>query len=339
MRASLLSLLSVCVWAGWASVAGAQILDPNGAPNLDPRCINPTFVGVGDVGGDACQKVIDVYDYMNGQLGTLVAGGNATLGQVGSLGGFGTFSIGIRANAMSTSIPNLEQTGIGVGPPGSPALISTSNRFIAVPTADAAFGLFKGFPAGVTHIGGVDLLLGATALPHFTQHAVQVTTPDHWYSFGVGSRVGLLEESLLTPGVSITYFRRDLPHTRIVATAGPTRSLTVEDYHLTTTAWRLVVGKSFLLLSAAAGIGRDKYDGSATLTYNVDGNTPSEPFVLDATPTRTNAFLDLALNLAVLKIAGEIGRVWSGGVTTYNTFDQASDAPRWYGSLGLRIGR
>jgi hypothetical protein len=49
---------------------------------------------------DACQKAIDLFQYLAPQLATTVAGGNATLGQAGSLVGLGHFSVGFRVNAL-----------------------------------------------------------------------------------------------------------------------------------------------------------------------------------------------------------------------------------------------
>src|SRR5688572_32344074 len=64
---------------------------------------------------DACQKAVDLFQYMAPQLGTVIAGGNATLGQGGTLGGFATFpfphpkfSIGFRVNALQGSLPDDE---------------------------------------------------------------------------------------------------------------------------------------------------------------------------------------------------------------------------------------
>ena len=70
------------------------------AQSIDPHCSDPAIVGVAHQGGDACQKVADLFNYMNMQLGTWVAGGNPTLGQGGTLGGLGHFSVGVRANVM-----------------------------------------------------------------------------------------------------------------------------------------------------------------------------------------------------------------------------------------------
>src|SRR5919199_6529375 len=68
-----------------ATLAAAAPLQ---AQSVEPRCTG-AFAGPAQVGGDACQKVVDLYQYMNAQLGTPIAGGNATLGQGGALGGPG----------------------------------------------------------------------------------------------------------------------------------------------------------------------------------------------------------------------------------------------------------
>src|SRR5690242_11410397 len=327
MRPRLLAL-GVLVVAASASTARAQ----------DPRCSNTQIVGPGALGGDACQKVIDIYNYMNIQFGTLVAGGNATLGQSGNLGGLGHFAVGLRANAMATSIPDIQQTGISLGPVGAPQTFVTNTYFVPLPAIDAAVGLFNGFPLGLTSVGGVDLLVSATVLPSFTEQSVSVKTVDHPYNFGFGARIGLMRETFATPGISFTYFRRDLPKTTITATASSTDSVSVQDYQLKTSAWRIVAGKSFAIIGVAAGIGQDKYDADATLTYDVSGTRPDSALTLGTKPTRTNAFVDLSLNLAVLKIVGEAGHVSGGSVTTYNIFDPVANEGRWYFSLGLRGG-
>src|SRR5690242_10799581 len=95
----------VCVLAVAAAVAVAS---PSPArAQQDARCSDPAIVGAGLEGGDACQKVVDLYRYMGVQLGTLLAGGNATLAQGGAMGGLGHFALGVRANAMRAGIPDV----------------------------------------------------------------------------------------------------------------------------------------------------------------------------------------------------------------------------------------
>jgi hypothetical protein len=56
--------------------------------------------------------------------------------------------------------------------------------------------------------------------------------------------------------------------------------------------------------------------------------------------TRTNIFAGASLNLAVVRLAAEVGRVTGGSVTTpFNRFgDRRPDDPYTYGSIGLRVG-
>src|SRR5262245_52854593 len=56
---------------------------------------------------DACTQAVDVYQLMAPQLGIALAGGNATLGQGGALGGIGHFAVGIRANAFVGDVPKV----------------------------------------------------------------------------------------------------------------------------------------------------------------------------------------------------------------------------------------
>src|SRR5688500_9748910 len=89
---------------------------------------------------DACQKAIDLFDYMAPQLGAVIAGGNATLGQGGTLGGFPHFVVGLRVNGLMGSLPNVED---------HPPVLSgaeqtdyeTAGQPLGLPAVDAAIGL------------------------------------------------------------------------------------------------------------------------------------------------------------------------------------------------------
>ncbi|HEX4933951.1 MAG TPA: hypothetical protein VFV33_12270, partial [Gemmatimonadaceae bacterium] len=54
--------------------------------------------------------------------------------------------------------------------------------------------------------------------------------------------------------------------------------------------------------------------------------------------TRTNVFANLSLNLAVVRVVGEVGRASGGTIATYNAFGgHRADDARSYASLGLRL--
>jgi hypothetical protein len=332
--------VSFAVLALAATSASAQDLQ---------RCPPGTANGLGvpdqtRASQDACQKAIDLFQYLAPQLATTVAGGNATLGQAGSLGGLGHFSVGFRVNALQGSLPqvqNVTPSVTGVHKDN----YDTKTQLFPMPTAELAIGIFKGLPLAITNVGGVDLLVSASYLPEFTNSGVSVKVPNGSLKLGYGARVGILQESLLVPGVSVSYVRRDLPTVDISANSGGD-SLNVNNFALKTTAWRLVASKGLLLFGFAAGVGQDKYESSTDVSAHIAARAVppvpafnSTPVSLSQSITRTNVFADLSMNLLLFKLTGEIGQVSGGTINTYNTFSgkQAADS-RVYGSVGARFG-
>lgn len=324
MRLMLLSIGALIVGASTMRAQDPQC--PFGSSALSPERITQ----------DACQKAIDLYKYMAPQLGTVVAGGNATLGQGGTLGGPGHFTLSVRANALQGSVPLVED----VTPSTGGANVSTyevKDQVLAMPAVDAAIGVFKGLPLGLTSVGGVDLLLSAAYLPEFERSGVTVQTPEGGLKLGYGARIGLLEESFLIPGVSFTYLRRDFPTVTLSAST-TSGDLHVRDLSVETSSWRVVASKSLLTFGLAAGAGQDSYSSSAVVQATVN-TTPSDEIRLKQDLTRTNYFLDVYMNIFLLKLIGEIGVVQGGQVETFNQFDgKQPDASRLYGSIGFRVG-
>jgi hypothetical protein len=294
---------------------------------------------------DACQKAIDLFQYMAPQLGVSVTGGNATLGQGGTLGGLGHFSIGLRVNAVAGSLPQVQNVSPAVTGAVS-STYETENQLIGLPTADLAIGLFKGIPLPLTNVGGIDLLVSAAYLPEFDGEGVSVRMPGGSLKLGYGARVGVLQESLLVPGLSVTYLRRELPTTNISAATNDD-SLYVNNLSVKTDAWRVVASKSLLMFGVAVGAGQDIYESAADIRASVAPRPPFTTTRFTAAPaspisqklTRTNVFADLTVNLLIFKLTGEIGQVSGGEINTFNTFDgkQAADS-RVYGSIGARFG-
>jgi len=325
-----------------ATTASAQGIDTQRCP---PGTANG--LGVPDqarASQDACQKAIDLFEYMAPQLGTSITGGNATLGQGGSLGGLGHFTVGLRVNVVQGSLPQVQNVTPSANGAVSTQFV-TKDQLIPMPTADLSIGIFKGLPLAITNVGGVDLLVSAAYLPEFDGSGVSVKVPNGSLKLGYGARVGILQESLLVPGISVSYLIRDLP-TVNVAGSSNNDSLYVNDLSLKTKAWRVVASKSVLFLGFAAGFGQDKYDASTKIGAHVAARTvpPSPaanagPVALSQNLTRTNIFADVTLNLLLLKVTGEIGQVSGGTINTYNTFSgkQAADS-RIYGSVGARFG-
>ena len=324
--------------ASFLAVGTAQA--QSGGASAHPSCVGPA--------ADACQQAVDYFYYMTPQLGTAITGGNTTLAQGGSLGGmrFGLmprFAIGVRVNAVQGNAPTYNPTFAplagGSAPPPAPRELTTENAIVPMPSVDLALGVFKGIPLALSNVGGVDLLLNASYVPKYDGDDFQIN-PDESLAIGYGVRVGLLQESLVVPGVGFSYMHRKLPVTTITASQG-TASMAVEDLDLSSNAWRLTVSKSLLLFGLAAGVGQDSYKASTTIRATETLPTPDiviTAVLPDKKVTRTNYFLDASMNLLVLKLVGTVGMVSGGDIVTYNSYDNAADKSRLYGSVGVRFG-
>jgi hypothetical protein len=302
---------------------------------------------------DACQKAVDLLNYMTPQLSTALASGNPTLGQGGTLGGLGHFSIDIRASAVNGSLPQLNNVTLNPITRSNAQPFTTKNQYIPAVSADAGIGLFRGFSLGVTHVGGVDGIVTMTYLPTIKSDSGSGSNTGNFTvkgsneKFGYGFRLGLLEESVVTPGISFAWVKRDLPtvsfsgsiNTDNPTPASPSGTVALNDFTVNTTAWRVTAAKSFLIFGLSLGVGQDKYDATSTIMATVNGvggGTQQVPG--NFTMTRTNEFVGAYMNLFIFKLEGEYGLVSGGTDNTYNTFDKAASSSRSYFTLGLRFG-
>lgn len=333
--------LAVAAFGATATTAAAQA---NPCPRGTLSNIGGVLVPDRDrASQDACQMAVDVFQFMAPQLGVALAGGNATLGQGGTLGGLGHFSIGIRGNVIQGDLPDVRNFPQPSDTGSSPHTLPSKTQVLGLPTVDAALGIFQGLPLGLTNVGGIDLLVSAAYIPTVgsDSDSFQIKPKDN-LKFGYGARVGLLQESLLVPGVSVTYLKRDLPKTSLFGRSTDV-DITVTDAEVKTTAWRAVASKSLLMLGVAGGVGQDTYDASATAQATVKttpvGAQQSKAISLAQKMTRTNYFLDLYFKLPLFKLVGEIGQATGGTVSNVvNTFTGGkADKSRVYGSAGLTL--
>lgn len=294
---------------------------------------------------DACQKALDIFQFMAPQLGAAIAGGNATLGVGGTLGGLGHIYVSGRANVVSSQLPSFDQ----VAPSTTGAHSDdypTEDKIAGVPAADVAIGLFRGFPVGVTNVGGIDLLGSISYLPTLNASGLHMTTPNGAFKFGGGVRVGIVQESILFPGISVTYLRRGLPTVDLLATNPGGDSLRIDNINVTTDSYRIVASKNLLALGIAAGVGQDRYttsaEGSGYVAARGDVGTPSgslSGISMSQKMSRTTYFIDGTFNLPFFKIIGEVGRASAVNIPTYNTFGgSVAGGAQTFGSIGVRLG-
>lgn len=313
------------------STAGAQTTCPASLPSATTAPEN------------ARQQAADLFQYVAPQLGQAVAGGSATLGQNSTLGGLGHFSLGVHGTAVAGAVPDVSKFPTCYSGKYS-ALLPTTKSAIPMAGADVAIGLFGGLPLALTNVGGLDLLVSAQYIPEKTFSGVRVTAPDGSLQLGYGARLGLLSESFIVPGVSLSYIKRDLPRINVGASNG-NDSLTVSGLKVKSSSWRLSASKSLILFGLAAGVGQDKLEStvdsvSARVSYPT-AVTPTRGSLGTQSQrlTRTNYFVNASFSLLVARIVAEVGQSTGGSVPTFNKFDGSQpDGARTYGSLGVRFG-
>lgn len=294
---------------------------------------------------DVCVQAVDLFQFMAPQLGLALAGGNATLGQGGTMGGLGHFSIGARGNVFNGDLPQVNSfPAPRTSQSQPPQVLPSKKQVLGLPVADAAIGIFQGIPLGLTNVGGIDVLVSATYVPTLGDSNSDVAIkPQTSIKWGYGARVGILQESVVVPGVSVTYIKRDLPTTDLTGKSSQA-SVHVSDLDVKTSAWRVVASKSFVVFGLAVGAGQDKYDqsanvsGTASATLLGTSQTTTISQAMAQTLTRNSVFADLSLNMPLFKIVAEGGQVSGGAVNTFNSFSSGkADDSRVYGSVGLRF--
>ncbi|HTE43981.1 MAG TPA: hypothetical protein VK636_01960 [Gemmatimonadaceae bacterium] len=323
--------LLLATFAGTAAAQGGGLTTPPCPAGVSP-------LDASRITQDACVQAFDLYQFMAPQLGVELVGGNATIGQGSVLGGLGHFSVGVRGNVLRATLPRVDRFTESITG-AKQNVLPTETAILGLPTADAAIGIFKGFPLALTNIGGIDALVSASYVPTTSGKNFAVT-PQSNLQFGFGARLGLLSESIVVPGISVTWIERDLPTTDLLGTSNGA-TLHVNDMTVKTSAWRVVASKSFIIFGLAAGVGQDSYDqeGTVSVTAAQGGNLfVAGPIKSSQTLKRTNMFADLSFNLPLFKIVAEIGQASGGTVNTYNSFAGGrADRSQVYGSAGLRL--
>ena len=327
-KGTLIILVAVCLGAGEANAQGGAIDSQCRAGTQSERFTQ-----------DACQKAIDLFQFMAPQLGVTIVGGNAVLGEHSAMRGPGHFSVGLRANAITSRLPQVDNhTPAITGATRSDYAVD--KQVIGAPALDAAVGLFRGFPVAGTYALGLDALVNVAYIPSVDRQDVKLELPDGSFKFGFGGRLGIMQETLLTPGLAVTYLRRDLPTMNVLGRVN-SDELNVRDMQVQSSAWRAVLGKNFSVFGISLGAGQDRYETSADVQVSVDraGQRMTSSVVkAEQIMTRRNVFANLSLNLSVLRLVGEVGRVTGGKVSTYNAFGgHDANGALDYASFGLRV--
>ena len=205
---------------------------------------------------------------------------------------------------------------------------------------EGALGLVRGASTGFL---SVDVLGSAALLPTSGVSGLSVDPGaarlgQVALGLGYGVRVGVFHGAFGVPAVSVSVMRRHLPRLQYgdLATGDSVQFST----DLGATNIRAVASMRLLLLEFAGGVGWDRYSSTAEVAF-LDPTRPlSNPqrIPLDLRNTREMLFLDAGLDLATVKLVGELGYQTGKDqhlTTNFTGFDPK--AGHVFGGLGLRF--
>jgi hypothetical protein len=210
-------------------------------------------------------------------------------------------------------------------------------------------------------LGAVDLLGSVSYVP--VVEAIGLT--EEIINVGIGARVGILQQGLLLPGISVSGMYRtmldDVAFGSIAADGDPAEFST----SLSTLSLRAGISKGLLMFDLAAGAGYDRY--SSDVSFDWELNCPAsrcgDDYTLitrnpdggrgvagSLTTAAWNVYGNAGLSMLLLNIVGEIGyqkamdvidaaRLRDAGLGSANqtpTTD-ALDGGRFFGSIGVRL--
>jgi hypothetical protein len=276
--------------------------------------------GVPLLAQSACNRAVDSYKTFLPLGGIVISGGNPELGTARALGGFGHLFLSARVNAVKAVVPNPDTTQASI------------SGTVPAPVVETGIGLFRGLSGGLL---AVDALASATLLPtgldKFSVDTGAAKIGDMALGVGYGARIGILNGSFPIPSVSVSWMRRTLPRVQV---GNLTQGDDFEfDTDLKATNIRVAASMRFIMFDVAAGVGFDKYSS----TGHIRANGMSEVTV-PVDNKRQVLFLDAGMNLALLKLVGELGYQTGKDQqlsASYSDFDPK--AGHTYGSVGLRF--
>ncbi len=329
------------------------------APALAQEGLETQCAAIGQAQArEVCSTVAQAVESAQPQLGILLAGGNPTLGTASTggvrLGVLPRVSGGLRINAVQVKVPNILEEDSGV----------EDDRSFFAPAlgANVSIGLSPGMSLAPTigGFGAIDLLGSATWIPTSLVDVEGVEDGTENISWGAGVRVGIIRESFLTPGISVSAMYRRLGTFRYgeVCPAGTldagggivtcTGSGDEGEFAFDLTNWsgRAAVSKRLLGLGLTAGVGYDRFTSEGELAFRgepigvVSGTRRIYRFEdLELESDRWSAFLDGSFTLLIATLTAEIG--WMQGSDPIEGFPSTSDFdPKegtFFGSLGLRL--
>ncbi len=309
-----------------------------------------------------CAAVAQAVDAAQPQLGILMAGGNPTLGTASTggvrLGLLPRVSAGVRLNVVLARLPDIRDENSSTDEVGLDELTLPAPAV----GGNLSVGVFPGISLApmVGGFGAIDLLGSATILP--VSLAGVEGLEKNPLSWGAGARLGLLRESFVTPGVSVSVMYRQMgdlqfgdvcqgeesqhpaePNGRLCSTnEGDFGEI---EFGLSNVSGRAAVSKRLLGFGLTAGVGYDRFETDGNIAFRGPpplGFAPQQIYRLDNVAVdndRWSAFLNGSFTLLIGSIVAEAG--WMQGQERITGFPERSEFdPKqgtFFGSIGARL--
>lgn len=292
---------------------------------------------------DGCHKAEDLIAFVGDDIAASATTGNVILGQGGALHSPRSVAVSLRSNMMDRTTPRLGDASIN-GQPTSGAF-SAGEATATSWTADIAIGALQGKRVGETRVGGLDVVGSLMLVPQFTTSGL--TVDGGGLGFGGGLRLGVMEETRVLPGVSLSAMIRVLPKFDLKSNQplsladGATAQLSIDGLHVDTRTVRLAASKQFWRLSITGGLGKDWYEAHGKYrVVSTDGADDSGSEEAWHEGTRNSAFASASLALGKsISIGAEAGRLFGGDpAVSFNTFSAGPiEHDRTFVTVGVRL--
>ncbi len=319
-------LLSALVLTSAAAPAAAQ-------ENLLAACGTVQATASPPVPGGVPAEVNEQFQFLCGQavnalanvqptIGIAFSGGAHTLGTSTTIGrrlGFvPRVSVTARFNAGIADVPDLLD---GFDPTldsgGQVPAMGTGGVPVGAFQADVVVGVFNGMDFGpaLGGLGAVDLLGSVSFVPGRDE----IGLDDNIVTAGFGARVGILQQGLVVPGISLSGMYRTMLGDDVAfgdISAGDPAQFSSD---LSTLSFRGGISKGIALLDVNVGAGYDIYTSDVSFGWElvcpagqcmpaVDVTlSTAEPVTGELKTAAWNVHGSLGLSLMVLDLVGELG--------------------------------
>ncbi|HET8762532.1 MAG TPA: hypothetical protein VFM12_03910 [Gemmatimonadales bacterium] len=282
-----------------------------------------------------CLAAVDLARAYFPLAGMVLSGGNPVLAEGGTSGRAGAVTLTFRVNGFHLHVPDL--TAIDA----DGTVHERSSVLAPVPVVEAQVGIFPGLSNGflsIDGLGSVQLVPNEDFAKGLRADSDAVKLGPVSLGFGLGARVGVMNETDVRPSLALSVMHRRVPRVGYGDVNAGDR--VQADANLN--AWNLrgTAGKRFGLLMIAAGAGWDHYSGRANGAYNVSALPGGQGTIsLPLDQSRWMGFVDGGLAFGVFRLTGEIG--YQFGVdqhldTTFEGYDDTAGSTFY--SLGLQLG-